>query len=144
MTKNEDNGTPYRKEALYAADDTTVDEIVAYLRHCIENPIIIGDNVIWNFSTHEPDMDALQEVEEKREGKFLIPYQVTGMWGFISYLLPDEARESEILIYHADENEYHAYRNFFRTTAQNRQRQLQEDLSRRLEAECSEVLDLHE
>lgn len=144
MTDDDSNGTPYRQDALYVTESTEVDEVMAYLRHCIENPIRVGDKIVWNFSTHEPDTEALEEVKDKHQDKFIVPYQVTGMWGFIFSLLPHEVREGEILVYHSDDEQYYAYRNFYRTTLEERQNQLRQDLSRRLESECSEVLEIHE
>lgn len=138
------NGTPYRDEALYVTEDTTVNEIVDYLRHCIENPARQGENIIWNFSTHEIDWPAL-DVTDKDQTRFLVPYQVTGLWGFIYQLLPEEIKEAEVLVYNTDEGRYYAYRNFYRTTARNRQEQVRQDLGRRLEgSEAAEVLGLHE
>lgn len=133
-----DKGTPYRKEALYMTEDTTVDEVVGYLRHCIENPIRDGENIIWNFSTHEVDYGAW-DIRDKDQTRFLMPYQVTGAWGFIFHLLPEEIRSAEILVYDPSEERYYAYRNLYRTTAHDRQDQLRQDLGRRLEA--SEVAD---
>lgn len=144
MNENDDKGTPYREEALYVTEDTTVDEITAYLRHCIENPIRQDDNVIWNFSTHEIDWDGLR-VSDKDQERFLIPYQVTGTWGFIYQLLPEEIKEAEILVYHTDDERYYAYRSFYRTTGRDRQDQIRQDLARRLEStDAAEVLGLHE
>jgi len=130
---NDNDGTPYREEALYVTEDTTVDQITAYLRHCIENPVRQGENVIWNFSTHEIDWPAL-DVEGKDQSRFIIPYQVTGTWGFIYQLLPEDIRSAELLVYHADDQKYYAYRNFYRTTGSDRQDQIRQDLGRRLEA----------
>jgi len=128
-----DTGTPYREEALYVTEDTSVDQIVAYLRHCIENPVRQGENVIWNFSTHEIDWSAL-DVRGKDQSRFIIPYQVTGTWGFIFQLLPEDIRAAELLVYHADDQKYYAYRNFYRTTGADRQDQIRQDLGRRLES----------
>lgn len=138
------NGTPYREEALYVTEDTTVDQVVAYLRHCIENPVQQGDNIIWNFSTHEIDWSAL-DIEDKNQNRFIIPYQVTGTWGFIYQLLPEDIKSAELLVYHANDETYYAYRNFYRTTGRDRQDQIRQDLGRRLEASSvSEELGLHE
>lgn len=142
MTDN-DNGTAYRKDALYVTEDTTVDEIADYLRTQVANPVVEGDNIIWNFSTHGIDWDAL-DIEPKEQDRFMIPYQVTGTWGFMFQLLPEELKQAEILVYHTDDEAYYAYRNFYRTTPGERSDQIKSDLSRRLVSECGEVLDLHE
>lgn len=141
---DENNGTPYRQNALYVTESTSVDEVMAYLRHCVENPLEVGDKLVWNFSTHEPDTDALEEVKEKNQDKFVVPYQVTGMWGFMFGLIPDDVKDGDILVYHEDDGQYYAYRNFYRTTPVERQQQIREDLARRLESVSSEVLDVHE
>jgi len=139
-----ETGTPYREEALYVTEDTSVDEVVAYLRHCIENPIERGENIIWNFSTHEIDWDAL-DIESKDQTRFIIPYQVTGTWGFIYQLLPEDIKSAELLVYHGDDETYYAYRNFYRTTGDERQDQVRQDLGRRLESsDVAEELGIHE
>lgn len=134
MTRtNEDN--EYRNDALYVTEDTTIDEIVDFLRSSIENPIIIGENgenIVWNFSTHEVDRSIL-DVEGKDCDRFIIPYQVTGTWGFMYQLLPEQLKSAELLVYRQDAGEYYAYRNFYRTTQNERQSGIRQDLARRLE-----------
>lgn len=130
------NGTDYRSDALYVTEETTVDEIVDFLRRSIENPIIVGDegdeNVVWNFSTHEVDSSVL-DVQGKDCDRFIVPYQVTGTWGFMYSLLPEELKSAELLVYRGDAGEYYAYRNFYRTTPSERHEQVSQDLARRLE-----------
>lgn len=127
----------YKRDALYMSDDTQVEEVIAYLRDVVENPILLGDDeetVVWNFSTHEFErMAVTEEIIDKDCDKFIVPYQVTGAWAFMFSLLPEDIRRSEILVYKSDKEEYYAFRNFYRTTTEERHSQLKQDLARRLE-----------
>lgn len=122
----------YRPDALYMTEDTSVDEVVDYLQECLENPIFSGDSVVWNFSTHPIQKEQLN-VEGKQEDHFVIPYQVTGPWGFMFSLLPDVVRRAETLVYKPDSEEYHAYKSLYRETTGERRDQISQDLARRLE-----------
>jgi hypothetical protein len=134
----------YREDMLYMTESTTSSEVVDFLRRCIENPVVIGDNIVWNFSTHKVKNEAIEEISSKEQGKFLIPYQVTGAWGFMFSLLPEEIRKAEILVYDPSDEEYKAYRSLYRTTANERVSQIQQDLSRRLVRESGEEIGLLE
>lgn len=124
----------YKEDALYIKDETTIDDIMDYLRECVENPVIIDDTIIWNFSTHKVDLDGLK-LDSYDQDEFIIPYQVSGTWGFIFSLLPDRIKEAELLIYHQDVREYRAYKSFYRISVKERREQLAQDLSRRMESE---------
>ena len=139
-----EEGTPYRTEALYMTEDTSVSDVLDFMRSCIENPIEVEDKIVWNFSTHEIDSEALEGVAEKREDKFIIPYQVTGAWGFMFTVLPEEVRNAEILVYDTGAGDYKAYRSLYRTTAQARIDQMKDDLSRRVVNESGKQLGLVE
>jgi hypothetical protein len=132
----------YRSDMLYMTESTTSSEVVDFLTRCIENPVTIDDNIVWNFSTHTIKDEAIEEIGSKEQGKFIIPYQVTGAWGFMFSLLPQEIREAEILVYNSSDEEYKAYRSLYRTTPNERMSQIQQDLSRRLVRESGEDIGL--
>lgn len=138
------NGTQYRQGALYMTESTTVDEVIDYLRDCIENPVMVGDTIIWNFSTHELDIGAVLTVDDKNQDRFVVPYQVTGAWAFMFTLLPEEIKNAETLVYKPDVGEYHAYRSLYRTTPQDRHDQIRNDLSRRMLNVSGRVLGLEQ
>jgi hypothetical protein len=143
-TGEDTDGTEYRDDGLYMKEGTTVDEVIAFLRSSIEDPEVVEDTVVWNFSTHEVDEEALAEVPEKEQDRFLIPYQVTGAWGFMFSLLPEEIRRAEVLVYDQESEQYKAYRSLYRTTTSERCKQIQSDLSRRMVKESGDELGLTE
>lgn len=142
--KDETHRTPYRDDALYMTEHTPTRDVIEFLRRCIADPVEDGDMVVWNFSTHEMDEEALDALKEKEQDHFVIPYQVTGAWGFMFSLLPQEIREAEILVYDPKEGHYMAYRSLYRTTADERMEQIRQDLSRRMVAASGETLGLIE
>lgn len=142
--ETENTYTPYRDDALYMTEDTSVGDVIEFLRRSIEDPIEDGDLVIWNFSTHEMDEDAVDALKRKEQDHFVIPYQVTGAWGFMFTLLPEEIKDAEILVYDPKKGHYMAYRSLYRTTADDRMDQIRQDLSRRMVAASGEVLGLIE
>lgn len=142
--ETENTYTPYRDDALYMTEDTSVGDVIEFLRRSIEDPIEDGDLVIWNFSTHEMDREAIDALKRKEQDHFVIPYQVTGAWGFMFNLLPEEIKDAEILVYDPKKGHYMAYRSLYRTTADDRMDQIRQDLSRRMVAASGETLGLIE
>jgi len=136
--------TDYRDDMLYMREDTSTAEVIEFMRRCIENPIEAYGKVVWNFSTHEIDEEAIEGLQYKNKERFVIPYQVTGAWGFMFSVLPQEIREAEILVYDPAEEKYMAYRSLYRTTADERIEQVRQDLSRRMVSESGETLGLRE
>jgi len=132
----------YRDDMLYMEEETSTGEVIEFMRRCIENPVTVDGKVVWNFSTHEIDPEAIAALRRKEQDRFVIPYQVTGAWGFMFTLLPEEIRDAEILIYDPADEEYMAYRSLHRTTAEDRMEQIRYDLSRRMVAESGDVLGL--
>jgi hypothetical protein len=138
------NGSPYRDDALYISEDTTVDEIVDYMIACMENPVRVGDSIVWNYSTHEIDHQSIDEVKSKEQDRFIIPYQVTSIWAFMFQLLPEPMKNAESLVYDSDVQKYYAYRGLYRTTVNERQDQIRNELARRLESELGSEVGIHE
>lgn len=105
----------WAEDALLIEDETDVEEVKQFLKRRTMNPIVVGDTTIWNYNSHEVEKDVLRRDEQYKlaEDKYLIPYQVTGIWGFMFHLLPDRIREAEVLVYHSSDNSYRAYRNFY-------------------------------
>jgi hypothetical protein len=134
----------YRDDMLYMKEDTTTAEVIDFMRRCIETPVVAHGKIVWNFSTHEIDEEAIKSLEDKEQDRFVIPYQVTGAWGYMFSLLPEEIRESEILVYDPSNERYMAYRSLYRTTADERIDQIRKDLSRRVVTESGDILGLLE
>ena len=116
-----------REDALYVRESTTVDEIVQFVRKRARNPVQYGGNTVWNFSQYQFKEDAF---EQKRHDEFLIPYEVPGTWATMFVLLPERIRNAEILVYRSGEDQYVAYKNFYREVPSERREQFQSSLSR--------------
>lgn len=107
------NKTPYEEDALMMSSDTELEEVKGFVKDRLRNPYMMNGKVIWNFSNHKPDLDALEFCTRKKleNDKYIIPFQVTGTWGFMVQLLPDEMKEYELLVYKPQFEDYAAYEN---------------------------------
>lgn len=122
----------FADDALFIGEETTPGDVKSFLRRRVENPHKFDNAVVYDFNSHRIDAEALENsVEEKLRGeKYLIPYQVTGTWGFMYHLLPDDVKEAEILVYHPQDEEYYAYQNFFPEVPSEVQDEFRHQLSR--------------
>jgi len=121
--------SPYADDAIRIDEDTTPEEIHSFVDRRTRNPILIGESAVWNYSTHEPDMEELRKkVEEVGKDEFVIPFQVTGIWGYMQELLPREIREKSLLVYHEDLGEYKAFPNFLYFSSEMQDRRLRQHL----------------
>lgn len=95
------------------SSDTTLEEVQGFVKKRFRNPYIMEGKVIWNFSNHQPNMEALEFATKNKleKDRYLIPFQVTGTWGFMMQLLPKEIKEIEILVYKPQFEDYAAYTN---------------------------------
>lgn len=107
---------PYVEDALMMDKDTTTDDILDFIEDRALNPVRMGGVTIWNFSSHELDLPALGEAVQYKlkQDKYVIPFQVTGAWGYMTHLLPAEIVEAEILIYHPNQGQYAGYTNYLK------------------------------
>lgn len=122
----------FADDALLIDNDTTTEDIKEFLKRRVEDPQQVGDAVVWNFNSHKIDREALKrDLRGKLRGdRYLIPYQVTGTWGFMFDLLPQDVKEAEILVYHPHDEEYYAYRNFYSDIPQEVRTEFRHQLSR--------------
>lgn len=123
-------------ENLYVTEDTSVDELLEYVRHKTENPIRVqtknGEKLVWNFSTYELDPSTL-DLDYKKHDRFVIPFQVTSTWAMMFVLLPEKLRTAETLIWHQSEDEFFAYNQFYRDLSTERREEFRRHLSKSIE-----------
>lgn len=107
------NKTPYEDDSLMMSSDTALEEVQSFVRRRLQNPYMINGKVIWNFSNHKPDLDALEFCTRNKleEDRYVIPFQVTGTWGFMVQLLPEDMKKYELLVYKPQYEDYAAYKN---------------------------------
>lgn len=108
--------TGYANDAPSITDETDVEELVDYARYRVQNPIRIDRTTIYNFNSHKLDMEALRgSVNNKLQREvYQIPLQVRSGNILMQAILPEEIRQSEILVYREDKKEYYAYKNLIR------------------------------
>lgn len=107
--------TPYAEDELRVQNGTQPQEIREFVEERAKNPIVIGDTVVWNFNNHEVNYEVLErQVEDFLYDEFVIPFQASGVWGFMVTLLPEEIREAEILAYDQSKGQYNPYPSFAR------------------------------
>lgn len=132
--KSENFDQESASDGLYIDGETTVDEIQTFLKRRAERPIRIKDTVIWDFCGYERDWDALERaVKSKLQGqKYIIPFQVTGTWGYMYHLLPEHLKDAEILVYDPRSGMYKGYKNFARDLAHEQEKAFRQDLAKRV------------
>lgn len=107
-------GTEYADDALVMDSNTTMRELKSFVRKRTQNPFVIDGKIIWNYSSYKADTDALEKAAKGNldEDMYMIPFQVTGVWGYMTHIIPDNvARSSSVLVYLKDDNEYVEYNN---------------------------------
>lgn len=121
-------------DGLYIDSDTTTDDILSFLKGRVENPVVVEDTTIWDFCGYERDEEALrQAVRHKLQAdKYIIPFQVTGTWGFMFHLLPEDLKDAEILVYDPKNGTYKGYRNYARDLATEQEEAFRQDLAKRV------------
>ena len=118
---------------LFVQDDTTGEELLEYVRECVENPVRVetatGENVVWNFSSYDVVQHGL-ELQDKRHNEFVIPFQVTSTWAMIFEMLPERIKRAENLIWRPDEQKYYAYNQFYRDIEPERREEFSNHLAK--------------
>lgn len=122
----------FASDGLLISESTDAEEVKEFLRRRMDDPYTFDSAVVYDFNSHRIDSDALENaVEDKLRGeKYLIPYQVTGTWGFMYHLLPQSVKEAEILVYHPGDECYYAYQNFHTDIPSEVQNEFRHQLSR--------------
>lgn len=89
------------------ADSTTPEDIRDFVERRAVDPIVIDGVVVWNFSNHEVDMETLREdIEDFRFYRYVIPFDASGVWGYIVELLPEQIASAEVLTYSKGQERY--------------------------------------
>ena len=114
-------GTPYTDDALReSGNDIYPDDLQEFVIRRTKNPVVVNEVTVYNFSNHEVDKEQLEEqTDELIADKYLIPYSVEGIWGYMVLLLPERIRDLEILAYNQKRGEYNPYPNLIRHSNEN-------------------------
>lgn len=122
------------KDALFIDRNTSVDDVKQFIQRRIENPIVIDETVIWDFCGYQRDRQALEEAVDIKlqSDRYIIPFQVTGTWGFMYHLLPQELKDAEILVYDPQREIYKGYKNFAEAMSVEQQKSFRQDLAKRV------------
>lgn len=123
------HSTPYRKDALFVENGTRPPDLFSYVKRRATNPRRIGEMTVWNFNNHELDREQLRRQEHRLQNDaYLVPYQVSGAWAFMSSLLPDHVRSAETLVYDQDSGTYNPYPNYFRHATEDERTRVRQDI----------------
>lgn len=104
----------YADDGLMMEDSTTVEELKNFVQRRTRNPFMMNGKLVWNYSSHKADVDALERAVDTKldDDRYMIPFQVTGVWGYMTHIIPDNiSREARILVYLQDDREYVEYDN---------------------------------
>lgn len=103
-----------------------------YVRQRIRNPVRHEGHVIWNFSSYEFNEEKFTS---KREDELIIPYEVPGTWAMMYALLPERIRKAEVLVFQSGQDEYIAYKNFYRQIQDLQREEFRSSMSKLLSEE---------
>ncbi len=108
-------GTPYADDALRVESGTQPEEIREFVKRRTLNPVRVAGVEIFNYNNHVVDREQIREqADEFHKSRYLIPYQASGVWGYMVQLLPQEVLEVEILTYQQSSGKYVPYPNYVR------------------------------
>jgi len=127
--------TPYSDDALRVDNGTTPNEIQSFVVRRALNPIEISGVRIWNFNNHELNRDSLDtQVDGFMYDEYMIPFQASGVWGYMTQLLPPKISEVEILTYQQDTGKYIPFPNYIRHSENQDTDALRESIGNALES----------
>lgn len=134
-------GTAYAEDALLVNEDTSLDEVRDFIRGRVDDPHVVDETIVWNFSSHNVDEAALREAVDRKLERdiYVIPYQVTGTWSYMFTILPEALQRAEILVYKTNTGRYNAYKNFLRQAPEEVHQDFRSDLARRVHDITKEV-----
>ncbi|PHQ43900.1 hypothetical protein Z052_01820 [Halorubrum sp. C191] len=126
-------GTPYLDDALLVENGTTPDEVVSFVRRRALSPRRVAGMTIWNFNNHELDREQLAaQADDLLNDRYIVPFQVSGAWGFMAALLPETILEAEVLVFDQGTGEYHPYPSYFRHTEKEHQNEVKCSIQQKL------------
>lgn len=126
----EDNATPYADDMLKPDRGTTPEDIQAFVRRRATTPERVAGLTIWNFNNHKLNHEALRkQSDEFQRDEYLIPFQVSGVWGYMFHILPKRLKEVEILTYRRSEGIYVPYPNYYRHSRPNDNIRLENEIT---------------
>lgn len=128
------NKQQHADDGLYVNSDTTIEEIKGFVKRRVQNPVKVDDTVIWNFAGYKLDKEALRHSVRNKlhDDRYIIPFQVTGTWGYMFHLLPQELKDAEILVYDVKSDTYRGYTNFYSRMSVEEEEAFRRDLARRV------------
>lgn len=126
--------TPYADDHLKVEHGTTPSDIQDFVLRRATNPIHVGDTTVWDFNNHSPNMEALEkQVTDLMYDRYLIPFQASGVWGYMYHLLPEQLRIVEILAYNQSRGEYIPYPNYLRHSDGRRNDEIREEIAQQFD-----------
>jgi hypothetical protein len=133
---SKEHRTEYTDDRLPAEHGTEPEDIREFVERRTKNPILVGNTIVWNFNNHEVNMEALEaQVDDFLYDEFVIPFQASGVWGYMVELLPEYVREAEILTYDQSKGQYNPYPSFSRHADAEKNDKLRGELEEFIEEE---------
>lgn len=126
---SKEHRTPYADDALRVQRGITPSEIRDFVDRRARAPYRINGITIWNFNNHVLNDEALsRDSKDFQKDEYIIPFQASGVWGYMTTLLPPRLREAEILTYKQDDGRYIPFPNYLRHSDEDEDEELQEEL----------------
>lgn len=111
----DENRTPYADDALNVENGTPPDEVQHFVERRAMNPVKVAGLTVWNFNNHTINQEKLaKQAGDFIYDEYVIPFQASGVWGYMIQLLPERIAEAEILTYNQSRGQYNPYPNYIR------------------------------
>ena len=130
---DEKHRTPYTDDALRVGHGTTPEHIRDFVLQRATNYHQFGDTIVWNFNNHEPNYEVLNnQVPELMYNRYVIPFQASGVWGYMVQLLPEWLQIVEILAYSQKQGQYIPYPNYLRHSTREEDDEVRNEINERI------------
>lgn len=132
---------------LYMDDETEAADVLDFVAERTENPAVFNDRDVVVFNYHNQPLVAHAIAEwafDADPGVYVVPFQVSGVWGFIQRVLPVPIRNADVLAYRKGSDVYVDYTNWRRVYVNDGEEfESEADVEEKIEeiyASASEVL----
>lgn len=95
---------------LRAGPDVTADDVRQFLADRLADPAVVDGNLVFNFHSRDLDaaalLDSSADLDARPQSVFVVPYQASGLWGFMVDVLPPTVADAPLLVYRKNAGEY--------------------------------------
>lgn len=128
--------TRYADDALEVQNGTEPEDIRTFVKRRAMSPQRINGLLVWNFNNHLVNESALAaDASDFLYDEYVVPFSASGVWAYMTKLLPPRIREAEVLTYSQAQGEYRPFPNYFRHAEHEEDDALRTEIQEQLDQE---------